>query len=114
MPFPSVQKKNTEIDELKKSLDNSDRFEFESQADRELQRLQHKSRLLIDDWMEHYRLAVGIGSPAFKKMLEKSVVSTLRLYNVTVKREFFRANQAGRNDDTMFRLLPRLSIRVTL
>lgn len=75
-PRKQQNKKSAEVDELKKSLDCPDRFEFESQADRELQRLQHKSRLLIDDWMEHYRLAVGICSPALKKMLDKSVVKS--------------------------------------
>lgn len=71
-------KKFSEIDELKKSFDSPDRFEFESQADRELQRLQHKSRLLVDDWMEHYRVAVGISSPVLKKMMDKSTVITAR------------------------------------
>lgn len=66
---------------MKRSLDTPERFEFESQADRELQRLQHKSRLLIDDWMEHYRLAVGICSPALRKMSDKSTVSELITVN---------------------------------
>lgn len=67
-------KKNSEIEELKKSLDTPDRFEYESQADRELQRLQYKSKNIVEDWMEHYRVAVGISSPALKKMLDRAVI----------------------------------------
>nr|XP_039260147.1 uncharacterized protein LOC120336523 isoform X2 [Styela clava] len=81
-------KKNSEIEELKKSLDTPERFEFESQADRELQRLQYKSKNIVEDWMEHYRVAVGISSPALKKMMDRSVIkSSKRAIRSAVERK---------------------------
>lgn len=56
---------------MRRSIDPPERFEYECQADRELQRLQSKSKFLVEDWMEHYRVSAGITSPALKKMMEK-------------------------------------------
>ncbi|CAK8689010.1 unnamed protein product [Clavelina lepadiformis] len=69
-------KKPYELEELKHALDPPERFEFESQADRELAKLQDKTRNLVDDWMEHYRMSVGISSPVLKRMLDKPQVKS--------------------------------------
>ncbi|XP_041442240.1 uncharacterized protein C3orf20 [Xenopus laevis] len=39
----------------------------------ELRRLQRKIRNIVDDWMEHYRLASGIDSPHIQKMSETPI-----------------------------------------
>ncbi|XP_078484820.1 uncharacterized protein LOC100175408 isoform X1 [Ciona intestinalis] len=72
----SQSKKPADLEELKHSLDPPERFEFESQADRELQKLVDRSKLLVDQWMEHYRIEVGISSPALKKLLDKPEVKS--------------------------------------
>ena len=70
-----MNKKPSDLEELKRSLDPPERFEYESQADRELIKLQDKSKHLIEGWMEHYRVATGITSPSLKKLMEKAEVS---------------------------------------
>ena len=72
-------KKPSEIEALRQGLDPPERFEFDSQADRELHRLGVKTKHLVDDWMEHYRIALGMASPAIKRMLEKPKVSSAAL-----------------------------------
>ncbi|XP_035677490.1 uncharacterized protein LOC118416483 isoform X1 [Branchiostoma floridae] len=50
--------------ELTKILElPGDKDEFFSQAEKDLVRLQRKVKNLIDDWMEHYRIAMHIRSP---------------------------------------------------
>jgi len=73
--FPQSQhKKPADIEALRQGLDPPERFEFDSQADRELHRLNAKTKHLVDDWMEHYRVALGMASPAIKRMLDKPKV----------------------------------------
>ncbi|XP_078679086.1 uncharacterized protein LOC144914799 isoform X1 [Branchiostoma floridae x Branchiostoma belcheri] len=53
-----------QIAELTKILElPGDKDEFFSQAEKDLVRLQRKVKNLIDDWMEHYRIAMHIKSP---------------------------------------------------
>ncbi|XP_052781293.1 uncharacterized protein LOC128217895 isoform X3 [Mya arenaria] len=47
--------------EIQKLLqDFPDKVSYELEADKDLAKLQRKARILVDDWMEHYRLAVGL------------------------------------------------------
>ncbi|XP_052285560.1 uncharacterized protein LOC127881598 isoform X7 [Dreissena polymorpha] len=48
---------------LKLLQDFPDKVTYEIEADKELAKLQRKARILVDDWMEHYRIAVGLVSP---------------------------------------------------
>ena len=67
----SQQRKPNDVESLRQGVDPPERFEFDSQADRELHRLEGKTKHLIDDWMEHYRVALGMISPSLKRMMEK-------------------------------------------
>ncbi|XP_059152679.1 uncharacterized protein LOC131938590 isoform X2 [Physella acuta] len=54
--------------ELVKSVDIQDNLLYESEADKHLARLQRKTRILIDDWMEHYRVTIGLMSPTLGQL----------------------------------------------
>ncbi|KAL4226564.1 hypothetical protein ACF0H5_014549 [Mactra antiquata] len=50
--------------------DFPDKVHYELEADKELARLQRKARNLVDDWMEHYRIALGLSIPALQNVRE--------------------------------------------
>ncbi|XP_064604787.1 LOW QUALITY PROTEIN: uncharacterized protein C3orf20 homolog [Liolophura sinensis] len=54
------------IAEAQKLLD--DRDESDPDGERDLGRLQRKARLLVDNWMEHYRIYVGLSTGSLKYM----------------------------------------------
>nr|XP_034307211.1 uncharacterized protein LOC105319401 isoform X7 [Crassostrea gigas] len=59
-----ARKPKGHLAEIQKLLvDFPDKTQYELEADKELARLQRKARNLVDDWLEHYRLAVGLKSP---------------------------------------------------
>lgn len=59
-----ARKQKGHLAEIQKLLvDFPDKTQYELEADKELARLQRKARNLVDDWLEHYRLAVGLKSP---------------------------------------------------
>ncbi|KAI8508215.1 hypothetical protein Bbelb_144550 [Branchiostoma belcheri] len=61
---PKEKRVSQQIAELTKILElPGDKDEFFSQAEKDLVRLQRKVKNLIDDWMEHYRIAMHIKSP---------------------------------------------------
>ena len=78
--FQSLHKKPADIEALRQGLDPPERFEFDSQADRELHRLGVKTKHLVDDWMEHYRVALGMASPALKRMFDRPKVTGVFLF----------------------------------
>ncbi|XP_053377067.1 uncharacterized protein LOC123530542 isoform X4 [Mercenaria mercenaria] len=55
---------------LKLLQDFPDKVHYELEADKELARLQRKARNLVDDWMEHYRIAVGLTSMSLLNVKE--------------------------------------------
>ncbi|XP_078341968.1 uncharacterized protein LOC111107827 isoform X2 [Crassostrea virginica] len=58
------RKQKGHLAEIQKLLvDFPDKTQYELESDKELARLQRKARNLVDDWLEHYRLAVGLKSP---------------------------------------------------
>lgn len=59
---------NKQLAELVKSVDTQEKTLYDIEADKELARLQRKTRNLIDDWMEHYRIAIGLMSPTLTSM----------------------------------------------
>ncbi|XP_053319198.1 uncharacterized protein C3orf20 homolog [Spea bombifrons] len=64
-------KKATMLSELAKTLEipeNPVCALSDFNAASELRKLQRKVRNIVDDWMEHYRLASGVDSPHIKKM----------------------------------------------
>ncbi|KAK7484126.1 hypothetical protein BaRGS_00024615 [Batillaria attramentaria] len=64
------ERMNKQLAELVKSVDTQDKSLYDIEADKELARLQRKTRNLIDDWMEHYRIAIGLTSPHLTTMPE--------------------------------------------
>ncbi|CAH1265484.1 C3orf20 [Branchiostoma lanceolatum] len=61
---PKEKRVSQQMAELTKILElPGDKDEFFSQAEKDLVRLQRKVKNLIDDWMEHYRIAMHIRSP---------------------------------------------------
>lgn len=59
-----ARKQKGHLAEIQKLLvDFPDKTQYELESDKELARLQRKARNLVDDWLEHYRLAVGLKSP---------------------------------------------------
>lgn len=63
---PLNVKKRTEIDEtLKEPLPGDEYFE---EPERTLIKLQRKSRLVAENWLDHYRLAVGLKSADLRKV----------------------------------------------
>ncbi|XP_076447540.1 uncharacterized protein LOC143284598 isoform X2 [Babylonia areolata] len=71
-------KLNRQLAELVKSVDSQEKSLYDIEADKELARLQRKSRQLIDDWMEHYRIAIGLSSPHLHAMPESPRVRRRR------------------------------------
>ncbi|XP_071810119.1 uncharacterized protein [Asterias amurensis] len=64
-PFihPKVAKINTfkdQVAEIAKSLEMEEKTEYGIPAEKELAVLNRKARLACEDWMDHYRIAVGI------------------------------------------------------
>lgn len=59
-----ARKQKGHLAEIQKLLvDFPDKTQYDLESDKELARLQRKARNLVDDWLEHYRLAVGLKSP---------------------------------------------------
>ncbi|XP_062584054.1 uncharacterized protein LOC134245821 isoform X4 [Saccostrea cucullata] len=59
-----ARKQKGHLAEIQKLLvDFPDKAQYELESDKELARLQRKARNLVDDWLEHYRLAIGLKSP---------------------------------------------------
>ncbi|XP_063301219.1 uncharacterized protein C3orf20 homolog isoform X1 [Pelobates fuscus] len=66
-------KKATILSQLAKTLEipeNQISTLNDYSAAMELHKIQRKVRNIVDDWMDHYRLALGIDSPHIKKMSE--------------------------------------------
>ncbi|XP_055999633.1 uncharacterized protein LOC125656907 isoform X4 [Ostrea edulis] len=60
----AARRQKGHLAEIQKLLvDFPDKVQYELESDKELARLQRKARNLVDDWLEHYRLAVGLKSP---------------------------------------------------
>ncbi|XP_078001510.1 uncharacterized protein LOC144453994 isoform X1 [Glandiceps talaboti] len=60
--------KELHLAELQKILEMPDKNEYDIPAEKELARLLRKIKNLTEDWMEHYRIAVGISSPHLFRM----------------------------------------------
>ncbi|KAL8576950.1 hypothetical protein ACOMHN_024226 [Nucella lapillus] len=71
-------KLNKQLAELVKSVDSVEKSMYDIESDKELARLQRKSRQLIDDWMEHYRIAIGLTSPSLHAMPDSPYVRRRR------------------------------------
>ncbi|XP_069141921.1 uncharacterized protein [Argopecten irradians] len=81
-PKPSRKSKNqkkkhhgrSHHPEIQKLLEFS--FQYDGENDRDLAKLQRKAKGLVEEWMEHYRLAVGLTSPYISCMNEYPEYST--------------------------------------
>ncbi|XP_006826131.1 uncharacterized protein LOC102807725, partial [Saccoglossus kowalevskii] len=62
-PVNKNKSRERDLAELQKILEFPDKNEYEIPAEKELSRLQLKIKNITEDWMEHYRIAVGISSP---------------------------------------------------
>ena len=51
-----------------KIIDFPEQTENDAVADKSLYRLQRKVKTIVEDWLEHYRIAIGIKSPHIKSM----------------------------------------------
>ncbi|XP_033746342.1 uncharacterized protein LOC117331622 isoform X7 [Pecten maximus] len=75
-PKPSKKSKNqkkkhhgrSHHPEIQKLLEFS--FQYDAENDKDLAKLQRKAKGLVEEWMEHYRLAVGLTSPYLSSMSE--------------------------------------------
>ncbi|KAL3852029.1 hypothetical protein ACJMK2_015718 [Sinanodonta woodiana] len=65
--------KPQQIEIQKLIQDMPDRVMYDIDAEKELARLQRRARNLIDDWMEHYRIALGLKSPHLKGVEEARI-----------------------------------------
>ncbi|KAK7102791.1 uncharacterized protein [Littorina saxatilis] len=72
------EKLNRQLAELVKSVDTQEMSLYDIEADKELARLQRRSRNLIDDWMEHYRIAIGLMSPHLTFMPDSPLIRRRR------------------------------------
>ncbi|XP_041349988.1 uncharacterized protein LOC121369160 isoform X2 [Gigantopelta aegis] len=57
-----------QLAELQKMYEYQEKALYDTDADKDLARLQRKARNLVDDWMEHYRITVGLSSPSLNMM----------------------------------------------
>ncbi|CAG5121479.1 unnamed protein product [Candidula unifasciata] len=57
-----------QLAELVKSVDSQDKILYDLESDKELARLQRKVRNLVDDWLEHYRITIGLQSPTLRQI----------------------------------------------
>ncbi|XP_005107667.1 uncharacterized protein LOC101861687 isoform X2 [Aplysia californica] len=57
------EKMTKQLAELVRSVDNQEKLIYDLESDKELARLQRKARNLVDDWLEHYRVTIGLKSP---------------------------------------------------
>ncbi|XP_070559084.1 uncharacterized protein C3orf20 homolog isoform X2 [Ptychodera flava] len=60
--------KDNNLAELQKLLEIPEKHEYDIPASKDLARLQRKIKNLAEDWMEHYRIAVGISSPHLRTL----------------------------------------------
>ncbi|XP_021368106.1 uncharacterized protein LOC110459911 isoform X3 [Mizuhopecten yessoensis] len=81
-PKPSRKNKNqkkkhhgrSHHPEIQKLLEFS--LQYDAENDKDLAKLQRKAKGLVEEWMEHYRLAVGLTSPFLSTMIEYPEYST--------------------------------------
>ncbi|KAK3768351.1 hypothetical protein RRG08_031140 [Elysia crispata] len=64
------EKMTKQLAEIVKSVDTQDKLIYDLECDRELARLQRKARNLVDDWLEHYRVTIGLKSPMLIQLSE--------------------------------------------
>ncbi|GFO23230.1 glutamate-rich protein 6, partial [Plakobranchus ocellatus] len=64
------EKMTKQLAEIVKSVDTQDKLMYDLECDRELARLQRKARNLVDDWLEHYRVTIGLKSPMLIQLSE--------------------------------------------
>ncbi|XP_048257382.1 uncharacterized protein LOC124136360 isoform X1 [Haliotis rufescens] len=57
-----------QLAELQKMMEVQDQIQYDTEADKELARLQRKARNLVDDWLEHYRLALEMCTPTLNSL----------------------------------------------
>ncbi|CAH1784840.1 unnamed protein product [Owenia fusiformis] len=59
----SIKEKTTSVAELKKVLDFPEMVMNDVDAEKDLIKVQRKIKNLVEDWMEHYRIAIGMSVP---------------------------------------------------
>ncbi|RUS74576.1 hypothetical protein EGW08_017657, partial [Elysia chlorotica] len=64
------EKMTKQLAEIVKSVDTQDKLIYDLECDRELARLQRKAKNLVDDWLEHYRVTIGLKSPILIQLSE--------------------------------------------
>ncbi|GFR69725.1 glutamate-rich protein 6 [Elysia marginata] len=64
------EKMTKQLAEIVKSVDTQDKLIYDLECDRELARLQRKAKNLVDDWLEHYRVTIGLKSPMLIQLSE--------------------------------------------
>ncbi|XP_071170308.1 uncharacterized protein LOC143062443 isoform X4 [Mytilus galloprovincialis] len=65
------KKVKAHIAEMQKLLEFPDKLQYEHESERDLARLQRKAKNLVDDWMEHYRVTIGLISPDISRMKDR-------------------------------------------
>lgn len=65
------KKVKAHIAEIQKLLEFPDKLQYEHESERDLARLQRKAKNLVEDWMEHYRVTIGLTSPDISKMKDR-------------------------------------------
>ncbi|CAL1534535.1 unnamed protein product [Lymnaea stagnalis] len=78
------EKLSKQLAELVKAVDIQDKLLYDLEADKDLARLQRKARNLIDDWLEHYRVTIGLKSPTLVQLNESPSKSRLGAYSAKV------------------------------
>ncbi|KAH9503808.1 hypothetical protein Btru_066692 [Bulinus truncatus] len=78
------EKLSKQLAELVRSVDNQDKLLYELEADKDLARLQRKARILVDDWLEHYRITIGLKSPTLEKLRETPRKSRVGAYSAKI------------------------------
>ncbi|XP_055882400.1 uncharacterized protein LOC106072114 isoform X4 [Biomphalaria glabrata] len=75
------EKLSKQLAELVRSVDNEDKLLYDIEADKDLARLQRKARILVDDWLEHYRITIGLKSPSLEQVRETPRKSRVGAYS---------------------------------
>ncbi|XP_064632512.1 uncharacterized protein LOC135490876 isoform X2 [Lineus longissimus] len=61
-------KSKAQLTELKSLLELPESERHDSETDRDLAKIQRKIRNVVEDWMDHYRMSLGISSPHIRNM----------------------------------------------
>ncbi|KAK6175782.1 hypothetical protein SNE40_014174 [Patella caerulea] len=56
---------------------------YGTQAEKDLAKLQRKAKNVVDDWLEHYRIAIGLTSPSLNGL--RDMPSSRRRYSQSAK-----------------------------